>query len=94
MEQHVKIFEEESFIGYFCLNKDLQQPKAYDLHNVFFLHAHYPSLYNGHMLFFKRNSQNRPSVAQSLTQILKNQFLGSFHWPKHLFSLSYAITED
>lgn len=33
------------------------------------------------------------SVAQSLKHVLKNQFLGNFSWPKHLFSLSYAATE-
>ena len=36
MEQHVKIFEEESFIGYFHLFKDIQEPRPCDIHNVFF----------------------------------------------------------
>ena len=36
MESHVKIFEEESFIGYFHVFRDIQGPKACDIHNVFF----------------------------------------------------------
>ena len=36
MESHVKIFEEESFIGYFHLFKDIQQPRNCDIHNIFF----------------------------------------------------------